>query len=220
VTPEYIASKLSLLPQFEVVSLDRRTGKQGGVTFLKGYFSRSVGNDEQGANLFLPDLRFLDGKLAAVDEGEHLRTIQVDEHSWSDIYEREVVDANLAMFSNYDARRLNLVLDPDIKWSKVDFQPRKAIQARIIGTDGKPYRRLSIYVEGRPLKAGESIVEAGWDHEHCIFCWTTINSENTGYTTANHPTDEWLCEWCYSHAVQPHDPRPLLTPYKDRTKNQ
>jgi hypothetical protein len=220
VTPDYIASKLSLLPQFEVVSLDHRTGKQGSVTFLKGYFSPSVGNYEQGANLFLPDLRFLDGLLAAANDHEHLRTIKVDEYSWSDIYEREVVGANLAFFSNYDARRLKLVLDPDITWSKVDFQPRKAIQAHIIGTDGQPYTRRSVYEEGRQLKEGESIVEGAWNHEHCIFCWNTINSENIGYNSKNDQSDEWVCEWCYSHAVQPHDPRPLLTPYKDRAINR
>jgi hypothetical protein len=215
VEPEYIATKLAVLPQFEVVSHDYRTGKHGRLTLLNGYFSLPVSNEERGAHLFLTDLRFLDGALKAVNDGEILRTIEVENYSWSDIYEHEVMGASLAFFGSYDARRLKLVLDPDILWSKVDFQSQKAVQARIIGTDGKPYLQLSPYEEGRQLIEGESIVEGAWDHEHCVFCWNTINSETAGYKSES-PDEDWTCEWCYKHAVAPHDPRPLLIPYKSR----
>jgi hypothetical protein len=187
----------------------------GRLTLLNGYFSLPVSNEEQGANLFLPDLRFLDGLLNAVDDGEILRTIEVENYSWSDIYEREVVGATLAFFGNHDARRLRLVLDPKIRWSKVNFQPQKAVQTHVIGTDGQRYRKLSQYEEGRQLVEGESIVKGSWDHEHCVFCWNTINSENAGYKSES-PDEEWTCEWCYEHAIATHDPRSLLIPYKRR----
>jgi hypothetical protein len=214
VTPEYITSKLSLLPQFEVVSLNHR--EKGRVTILQGYFSSPIGNEEQGANLFLPDLRFLDGLLTSANQGEHLRTIQTGGYSWSEIYEREVLGTHLAFFSNYDARHLKLALDPEIVWNKSNFVPRMAIQTHMIGTDGKPYRCLSPYEEGTPLKEGESIVEAGWDHEHCVFCWRTIDLENVGYSGSSNDDEEWACDWCYRQAIEPHDPRPLLLPYKSR----
>lgn len=216
-TPEYIASKLSLLPQFEVVSIGHRTEKQGRVALLSGYFSSPVSGEEQGANLFLPDMRFLNGLLLAAEASGSLRTVEAGGYSWSDIYENEVVGKSLAFFSNYDRRRLNLVLNPEILWVSVDFHPLKAIQSYIIGTDGKSYRRLIEYKEDTQLQEGETIVEGSWDHEHCIFCWNKIDSENIGYTSQHEDWgDEWACKWCYEQAVSPHDPYPLLLSYGAR----
>jgi len=215
--PNYIASKLSLLPQFEVVSIGHRTEKHGRVALLSGYFSSPVGEEEQGANLFLSDMRFLDGLLLPAKADESLRVIEAGGYSWSDIYERDVVGKRLAFFSNYDRRRLNLVLNPEIVWEPVEFHPRKAIQSYVIGTDGKSRCRLTEYKEGAQLQADEMIVEAAWDHEHCIFCWNKIDSENLGYTSQHKEWgDEWACEWCYKNSVAPHDPCPLLIPYAAR----
>ncbi len=133
--PEYIASKLALLPQFEVESLGRRTGEYGRLTLLSGYFSEDVGNDENGAYLYLPDLRFLDGLLLAATEGDFLRTIEVSGYSWSDISERGIVGTTLAFFGAHDSRRLELVIEPESNWTKAEFKPQKAIQSYIIGTD-------------------------------------------------------------------------------------
>jgi hypothetical protein len=161
-------------------------------------------------------MRFLDGQLFAAATDEE-RTIEVNPYSWSEVSEHGIVGTSLAFFSNYDPRRLNLVLDPDIVWQEVDYQPRKAIQSYIIGTDGKSYRRTTEYKEGTQLDVGETIVEGSWDHEHCIFCWNKIDSENIGYNSKHEVWgDEWVCEWCYEKAVNPHDPRPLLIPYAAR----
>jgi hypothetical protein len=218
VTSDYIASKLCLLPQFEVVSLDHKAGKQGRVAVLNGYFSTPISDEEQGTNLFLDDLRFLEGLLTAVDESDSFRTIEAGGYGWEEIRKDEVVGAKLAFFGNYDARRLRLAIDPEIAWTKVDFQPRKAVQALVTGTDGKPYRRLSMYREGMKLKKGETIVDSGWSHEHCIFCLNTIDGEYIGFNSTK--DGEWVCEWCYRNAVFPHDPRPLLTHYSDRDFSQ
>jgi hypothetical protein len=213
-TPEYIASRLSLLPQFEVVSIGRKTTGDGEVAILNGYFSIPVGDEEQRGNLFLDDVRFLETTVTASDDGDSYRTVEAGGYGWGDIRESEVVGANLAFFSSYDARRLRLVIDPDITWTKVDFRPKKAVQSRVIGTDRKPYRRLSMYREGMKVKEGESIVESAWDHEHCVFCLNRIDDEHIGYNSEG--DGEWVCEWCYLNAVHPRDPRPLLTPYKSR----
>jgi hypothetical protein len=218
VTSDYIASKLCLLPQFEVVSIDHKAGKQGTVAVLNGYFSVPISDEEQGANLFLDDVRFLEGLLTAVDESDSFRTIEAGRYGWSDIREDEVIGAKLAFFSNYDARRLRLVIDSEIVWTKVDFRPRKAVQAQVYGTDGKPYRRLSMYREGMKLKSGETIVDSGWNHEHCVFCLGTIDAGNIGFNSEK--DGEWVCEWCYRNAVSLLDPRPLLIPYRDRSSIQ
>ncbi len=47
--PEYIASRLALLPHFEVASIEGES--------LVGFFSEPMPGDAFSANLFLPDLR-------------------------------------------------------------------------------------------------------------------------------------------------------------------
>jgi hypothetical protein len=54
--------------------------------------------------------------------------------------------------------------------------------------------------EGEALQPGETLVPAGWDHEHCALCWQKItdlddvaDAERFGYTDG----EEWLCERCY-----------------------
>jgi hypothetical protein len=217
VTPEYIASKLSLLPQFEVVSLDHRTGETGRVNILQGYFSSPISNKEQAANLFLSDLRFLDGLLIAADQREHLRTVEAGGYCWSDIYEREVLGAHLAFFGNYDARHLRLAIDPDILWTRIDFRPHKALAKHFIDKDGKRWQKLSEYMEGNAIPDGAWLVDEGWDHEHCIFCLNRIDRETPGYKSHHEVYgDEWTCQWCFRNSVEQHDPRPLLIRYTGR----
>jgi hypothetical protein len=218
VTPEYIASKLSLLPQFEVTAIHRGGGKQGVSARLEGTFSKPMPVEEQGANLFLQDLRFMDGLLLAYCKDSWARSIEVYENAWIEILESEILDSSLAFFGNYDRRRLNLVINPAIVWIKEEFAPRPALQQNVIGTDGKSYRQLREYQAGMEIPSGASVIEVAWDHEHCIFCLNRINQENIGYSS-HHDGEgdgEWACDWCYKHAIQNHDPRPLLIPYVER----
>jgi hypothetical protein len=168
-TPEYIASRLSLLPQFEVAMI-HRAGKQGVSARLEGYFSEVIPAGEQGANLFLYDLRYMEGLLVATGEPGLARSVEVGEYAWADILEHEILGTHLAFFGNYDRRRLNLVIKTAIVWTIEDFKPRPALESYVVGTDGKPYRKTQEYRRGMAIPDGSRVVESEWDHEHCIFC--------------------------------------------------
>ncbi len=145
------------------------------------------------------------------------RTIEISLHSWWDILPEEILDRKLAYCGSYDLRRVNLVVNPDIAWAQVHLQLRKAVQSSIIGTDGKSYRKLSIYKEGYRLAEGETLVEDGWNHEHCVFCTRRIDIGDVGYRSDHEDFgDEWVCGWCFHHAVVLHDLGPLFTPYANR----
>jgi len=213
-TPEYIASKLALLPQFKVISIDHESEEQGLDILLTGEFSNPIASDELGATLFSLDLRTIYGTILAEINGETHRRFQQRQYWPTDISLDELTNGSLTYFGAYDERHLRLALDPEIVWTKIHYAPRPALQSRVIGTDGKPLRKLTEYIEGELVPEGSTVIDGGWDHEHCIFCSKKINSGNVGYHSAME--NKWACTWCYQNAVEPHDPRPLVIPYKDR----
>jgi hypothetical protein len=216
-TPEYIASKLSLLPRFHVERLDQGTKKHGGGFTLTGKFSEPVDTAEGGASLFLQDLRYLySGSISASTSS--VREIEFVDGADFEVSLEELKNNQLTYFgATYDRRHITLVLDSEIQWEKIDFQPYKALAEHFTDQDGKRLRKLSAYTEGDQIPDGAWLVEEGWDHEHCVFCWDKIDNEHFGYRSHHDVYEnEWVCQWCYSHAVSKHDPRPLISNYKDR----
>lgn len=216
-TAEYIAAKFSLLPRFKVERLERESGDSATTSIaLIGRFSKPVGLSDQGSSLYLPDLRSIHGLLLASPGEQETRRFEQD-WTTADISDEELLTLDLYYFGAYHLRELYLALDPEILWMEVNFTPRKALQSQITGTDGKSYRKMELYREGDVVPEGSIVVEGAWDHEHCNFCMNRIDAEHIGYTsTTTDWAGDWACAWCYRNAVEPHDPRPLLTPYKDR----
>jgi len=216
VTPEYIASKLSLLPQFEVDSIDPVTVKLDRGFTLRGVFSERV-SEEGGASLFLSDLRYLfSGSLLPATSS--LREIEFPDGTDFEVDLAEIIGKKLAYFgSSYDRRHMDLVLNPEIHWEEVHFQSHVALAEHYVDEDGKRWIKRSEFVEGTEVPKDAWLEEGGWDHEHCVFCWNTIDFEHIGYKS-KHGTYEgqWVCKWCYENAVRNHDPRPLISDYADR----
>jgi len=165
----------------------------------------------------MPDLRSIHGLLLATPGEQEVRRF---EQHWTtaDIPEEELLSSDLYYFGAYQQRELYLTLDPEIHWIEVKFTSKKALQSQIIGTDGKSYRKTELHIGGDTIPEGSVVVEGAWDHEHCIFCMHRIDEGHIGYTsTTTYWAGEWACAWCYRNAVKPHDPRPLLTNYADRS---
>lgn len=216
-TPDYIASKLSLLPRFQVEQLDLGTKKYGGGFTLRGRFTEPMSEEECGASLFLNDLRYLfSGTISP--SSSSLREVEFSDGSDFEISLEEIRSEQLTYFgAAYDRRHIILVLDPEIQWEKIDFHPQKALAKQFIDRDGKQWNELSEYREGETIPDGAWLVDEGWDHEHCVFCWNKIDREHYGYRS-HHDTfgNEWACQWCYDNAVENHNPRPLISNYKER----
>jgi hypothetical protein len=92
--------------------------------------------------------------------------------------------------------QLELAHDASRNWRKQAFVSIAAAAAPAASSGkGTILRRIK---EGEEVQAGETLVPAGWDHEHCALCWQTItdlgdDAKRFGYTDG----EEWLCERCY-----------------------
>jgi hypothetical protein len=160
-TPEYIASKLALLPRFKVVSIDHESEEQGLDLLLVGSFSTPVELHEQGATLFTKDLRTIYGTLLEATSEDRFRTFRQRPHYPTDIPLDELQHGHLAFFADYDERHLRLVLDLDYVWEEISYSARPEIHSRVLGTDGIPLRKLEEFIEGTPVPDGSTIVEGG-----------------------------------------------------------
>ena len=54
------------------------------------------------------------------------------------------------------------------------------------------------FLKGETLKHSKWVtLEESWDHDHCSFCWDTIDtSTNMAYCTTDYY--HWICEDCYA----------------------
>ncbi|HKO05412.1 MAG TPA: hypothetical protein VJW51_11715 [Candidatus Acidoferrales bacterium] len=85
-------------------------------------------------------------------------------------------------------------------------QPDKGMQLRKIGSQTG---RSRCYPEppggfppDHPMHGNPAIVKAGWDHEHCEYCWKHIEQPQWAYVN---PDDDWVCESCFNKYVANHD---------------
>jgi hypothetical protein len=176
-----------------------------------------MSEEEGGASLFLNDLRYLfSGTISP--SSSPLREVEFSDGSDFEISLEELKSEQLTYFgAAYDRRHITLALDPEIQCEKIDFQPSKALAQHFIDQNGKQWRKLSAFTEGDQIPDGAWLVDEGWDHEHCVFCWDKIDDDHPGYRSHHDTYDnEWACQWCYDNAVKNNDPRPLISNYKDR----
>lgn len=186
-----------------------------GALLLQGTFSKPMGHAVTASSLLLPDSRYIYGTL--LEGNSALRSIKIGPSWTMDVQVEEIPGKTFAYFGAYSPFDLHLVIDPEIVWSRITFEPQPALATRVIGTDGQFYRQTREWSENRPVPEGSALIPAGWDHEHCKFCFTRIGEGDIGYrSTGEDYGNEWACEWCYEHAISPHDPSPLLTDYKSR----
>jgi hypothetical protein len=77
-------------------------------------------------------------------------------------------------------------------WQKARFRP----------SDAEQYQRTPT---GQIISDVPEIIPAGWDHEHCMLCMTTISElpdcQCEGYN--NEEENLWLCVACYERYISP-----------------
>jgi hypothetical protein len=225
-TPEYIASKLSLLPQFKVEVIDHEPEKYGRGKTLLGRFSEPplLDGKDYRASFFLPDLRDICGRLHEGPDSANICLFQQHENWTSKITDAELLTETITYFGHYDKNHIELALDPAISWSEDRVPPDTSLEkVRFEDQDGKTHFIPLECFKGEPLPKGSTIIESDWSHRHCSFCWERTESGEIGYVGNSHPEREdlgkdWVCTWCFRNAVQPHDLRPLLIPRAARVQ--
>jgi hypothetical protein len=87
-------------------------------------------------------------------------------------------------------------------WSLKTWKPSPALR----GQDGH-----TTQYHGQEYDPSQfELIENGWDHDHCEFCWVTIDAnhregaETEGYTNGIY----WICSECYQrYIVEGKDPK-------------
>lgn len=95
-------------------------------------------------------------------------------------------------FLTYDEEQLAAMQDRTRSWTPAKFHPSPAF--RWESDHGSVVRRAA-ETETPPPDAER--VEGGWDHEHCLVCYATLNEDAEAFTS----NGEWLCAKCFDHYV-------------------
>jgi hypothetical protein len=178
---------LDELPTFTV---DRLEGDRafGGVDRALWIGERHLGD------VLLPDGRFVAGRFVNVNFGtltawfvlttsEELALLQVGER-----YRR---------FDGYWGERAALVLDRNRRWTQRTFAPVDAVAYK------RPRDTLFGKATNQNLPEGGTLINGGWDHEHCEICSAKISPHTHPVAMFSEP-DHWICRECYEKFVVPH----------------
>jgi hypothetical protein len=111
----------------------------------------------------------------------------------SDLLKIKNCNEFLAISYQYEVQ---LVLDKNLTWEKTDFHASDAVRVDI----GNGMSMI------RPIDNTEkeaSLIENGWDHEHCELCWEKIGygGQASGFYSSE---KNWVCENCYENYVKTH----------------
>jgi hypothetical protein len=83
-------------------------------------------------------------------------------------------------------------------WSIAAWKPSPGLATRT--SDGISVAR---YVGQKYDPSKSQVIEDGWDHDHCLFCWRPIcdwgdrDCEPEGFTDGK----LWMCKFCYERVI-------------------
>ena len=118
-----------------------------------------------------------------------------------------VSGATFPVFDSSWADKLRLAIDPDIRWSQMQFVVPDAF---IEPAETPGWRTWRIATPDDNGRTDGQIVPGGWDHEHCELCWQKIGSggDRDGYVNES---DQWVLRPpCYDHFIGSRDLRFVL----------
>jgi hypothetical protein len=102
----------------------------------------------------------------------------------------------------WQAYHVWMVTDTNLSWQELVFESFAAVSDRIEGSDGQKLTRLRKASPEDLRNPDLTIVQNGWDHEHCELCNSHIDpGDQCYYGDASY----WVCRSCYQKYVQPHD---------------
>jgi hypothetical protein len=93
-------------------------------------------------------------------------------------------------------QQIQLVGDRSRKWVKRNFSPRNAT---IVEQEGMKVIRPASTEEC----VTDSVIENGWDHEHCALCWAKISLQKTDEEIGYSDGKDWVCEKCFQKYLVP-----------------
>lgn len=215
-------TKIQDLPHFLISSIERgeTDPHTKRATFrLLGRFDKLNGVREGRCWLLLPDRDWLIGDLESLDEKDH-SAVFIDYKEPM----RDLVGMRLPyVYGSWQAYHVWMVSDPAWPWTRLQLE-REEIIAEVVHTEESQTpegQKVRIWI--RVKESGEQtgkerwypavdddearrkvaeIKAAGWDHEHCQLCQSSIKIGDLGFTDGD---EHWVCEGCYEKYVATHD---------------
>ena len=199
---------LADFPKFTVAVVRRgETSPTGYTRFeFEGNFDRTIEKiDPHWFWLLFGEKDSLCATLKSLEKETNAAIITCDERD-----EPRVVGQALAYLSPYwQAYNVWMVLDPNWRWEKRQFQAVDAIAVDSMSGDGREisgWRKLTpadaVGDQTSPPMPESRVIPLGWDHEHCDLCNAHIDPGDVGYCDL---VERWLCEKCYIRYVLEHD---------------
>lgn len=96
-------------------------------------------------------------------------------------------------FLTYDEEQLVAMQDRTRTWTPTKFRPSAALHW---GSEHGSVIRRAEHSEALPPDAER--VEGGWDHDHCLVCYKTLNDGADAFAS----NGEWMCAPCFEHFVR------------------
>ena len=113
-----------------------------------------------------------------------------------------------------------LLLDEDITWDELTFHTGLSAVSLVLGTDGNNWRKMRPIQEESELLEGETLVAAGWDHEHCSICNKHIVPVNKYFFKAWGDGGSFLCEYCHGRFAKTHSVQEVIYPGEGERVNE
>jgi hypothetical protein len=95
----------------------------------------------------------------------------------------------------WDPQQVDAILDSQRQWTSVLFTLRAAVQHSIPGWQ-------VLTDSATPTQPDQVVVDAAWDHEHCLICSAVISCGSIGFVDLE---QNWLCQPCHEYYAVNHD---------------
>jgi len=106
------------------------------------------------------------------------------------------VHSTYTFCSRWSLYQLELAQDDIRQWHRMILASGKMIMFR--GPNGTSLGRRCSPPDN---DAQGTVVEGGWDHEHCALCWVKISAAESDAHEAYSDGIEWLCDRCYKRFI-------------------
>lgn len=178
--------RIDQLPTFTISQLehDRAIGRFDKPLWIG---ERHVGH------LLLPDERLVSGRFVDVNLQSHTAAFVP---TASEEILTLLPGVTYPRFDGYWGERAALVLDRQRLWSQQTFGPFDSVDFKRVGDASVGE------VTNQKLPERGTVMQGGWDHEHCAICWATIFRQTDPVAMFSAP-DHWICRRCYESFVVP-----------------
>jgi hypothetical protein len=177
------------LPQFTVLSSERRDDRW----VLVGKLTSPQYVSEGTSWLRTPSGYAVNGKIVSLS-ATGIATFE----TYEDLLPEGIASGRTVPWVHgfWDPDQVDVILDLHRDWAKVTFEAGQALESSIPGW------RIQRQGSTATQRSDEVVVDAAWDHEHCLICSARISPGEVAFVDSD---NNWLCPECHETFAVSHD---------------